>query len=761
MTASSWSWLIRLVDPGQGRYVETVHRIGVDSWLPGWLIPFAVAGVVAMAFWSYRREPDLTRRRRLGLTFLRAVAWLAALAVLLLPRLEIEGEGAPPGTVPVIVDATESMTICDQDGKPRWEQALASARILADGNRHREDLRLAPYAAGREFRRLKAEAVPDGDLTSLPRMLDSAYRETLGEYCPGIVLLTDGADNSPEPLDPVLDLLRRRRIPVYVCGIGQETARDLAATDMLADDVVFINEKAKLFVILTQTGYVGQDAELKLTLGETEVYSGRHRLDADGEISLPIEYIPPTKGTYTLTATLTALPGEATLENNRYTKTVRVIDEKIRILMLFGMPSWEFRYLSGSFDRDERVALKTYLAEVDRRIFRRGTEQERFLPELPKTADELNANYDIVLISRTDVTTLPTSFQEALLEFVRDRGGAMVLLSDPGSVPFSLKGTPLEALLPVNLGDQPARTYKEELFSPITVPWRAALTEEGSGHQLMAFAGSREENRKIWAELPPLYFVYRPGRVKPGAITLMQLTPENGGDPVPGLAYQNFGKGLVLYLGADATWRWRKEFGDRYFRDFWGRAAQFLGLPHLLGEPAQSAILVSQENCVVGERIPIRAKLSNPGDFTPYMNEDGVDLTVLEQDVERSVRLLPIPDRPGLYRGAYLPESPGDLVLRLPEHFNAKPMDLRISRRQAEFRTPGMRRDGLEKIADVTGGTFFLPGQENELLAALWQGRPRQPAQLALTLWDSLPLALLALLLLVGEWLFRKLSHLD
>jgi hypothetical protein len=667
--------------------------------------------------------------------------------------------------VPVIIDATESMTIHDMAGqKSRWEGALASAEALTTGNRRREDLRLVEYLAGRDVRRRSAvpEAAADADQTSLPGMLEGAYRETLGEYCPGIVLLSDGGHNTPESLDPILDLLRRRRIPVLACGFGQETSRDLAVNDLLADDVVFINEKAKLFATLSHRGYADQDIDLTLTLGESEVHAGRHRLGPDGEVGLPIEYIPTAKGIFTLTANVAPLAGEVTLENNRLTRTVRVIDEKIRILLVFGMPSWEFRYLAGAFSRDERVSLKAWLAEADRRIFRRGTAAGHFIANLPATADELNASYDIVMLSRIDVPSLPESFRQALPEFVRDRGGAVVFLADPGRIPFSLAGTPWEAMLPVNLGAQSARTYKEELFSPVTTSWRAALTEEGAGHQLMAFAGTREENRKAWAELPPFHYAYRPARIKPGAVTLMNLVPEGGGDPIPGIVYQSFGKGLALHLGADATWRWRKEFGDRYFRDFWGRAVQFLGLPHLLGEPAQSAILVSRENCVAGERIPIRAKLSNPGDFTPHVDEDGVDLAVLAEDgAERAVRLMPIPDRPGLYRGTYLPETPGEIVLRLPARFNAGDVELHVSRRQAEFRTPGMRRDLLERVAEATGGKVFMPGQERELLATLWQGRPRQATRLALTLWDSLPLALAILLLLTAEWFTRKVSHLD
>jgi CBS domain-containing protein len=59
---------------------------------------------------------------------------------------------------------------------------------------------------------------------------------------------------------------------------------------------------------------------------------------------------------------------EITLDNNAYVRPVRVIDEKVRVLMVFGTPTWEYRYLHGAFDRDKRVRTRVYLESLDRRI---------------------------------------------------------------------------------------------------------------------------------------------------------------------------------------------------------------------------------------------------------------------------------------------------------------------------------------------------------------------------------------------------------
>ena len=51
----------------------------------------------------------------------------------------------------------------------------------------------------------------------------------------------------------------------------------------------------------------------------------------------------------------------------------------------------------------------------------------------------------------------------------------------------------------------------------------------------------------------------------------------------PIIATQQYGRGEVVYVGFNETWRLRKMYGERYYRQFWGQMIHRLGLSHAMG----------------------------------------------------------------------------------------------------------------------------------------------------------------------------------
>ncbi len=737
-------------------------KVSVESWMPLWLLPFLVAAIFLLCFFAYRRERTLNMAQYIVLSTLRSFAYSALLLALAMPRLEVEGEGVPPGVVPLVIDGTQSMQIADEGAGPasRSDAAAAIASKLLQGS-SKGEADVKPYWAGKEFRQWSPteKFAADCDYTSLAAMLQGAASSHVGEYCPGIILLSDGANNSGEPVEPVLKQLKARGVPVYCVGLGKERAKDIGVTFIAGDDVVFVNEKAKAFVNIVQRGYKGQSVKLRLLLEDKEVYSGEHVLENEGQNGVPVEYKTVEKGVFKLRAELEPLPGEITLENNSFTRSVRVIDERIRALLVFGSPSWEYRYLAGAFGRDRRVEYKSYLADADSRRFRDKEESAKLIRRLPETKESLSKDFDVVFLSRIDATQLPVKFLDALAGFVEVSGGGLAILSDPSGIPYTLKGSKLESLVPVTISRPEGRSYRDELFNPLKEEMRFDLTDDGLANQLVLFSGDKDENRKIWSSMPPVYECYSSGRLKPSAVSLLVTFQNRNRQSYPAIVHHSYGRGGVLFMGFDSTWRWRREFGDRYFRDFWGKAVQFLGLPHLLNEAAQSVIYVGSGSCYAGEKLDIRARVCN-ADFSPFRSER-LSLSVKEGGLKREIDMVPIPGREGMYRADCLPEIPGEMELSLHPKFSAKPVDLRVLKQRKEFAEPAMNMELLERVAKETGGAFFSSEESGSLFRALLANRPKSQMAAGVSLWDSMLALFLATLLLGAEWVCRKLYCLD
>ncbi|MBA4388229.1 MAG: hypothetical protein C0404_09625 [Verrucomicrobia bacterium] len=262
-------------------------------------------------------------------------------------------------------------------------------------------------------------------------------------------------------------------------------------------------------------------------------------------------------------------------------------------------------------------------------------------------------------------------------------------------------------------------------------------------------------------------------------------------------------------MGFDSSWRWRKEHGDRYFREFWGKAVQFLGLPHLLGESAQARIFLDRISASVGEKVVITASVRNR-DYSPLVAEKVVVTAKQQDQKDRELVLQAVPQRPGVFRATFYPENEGNVSLRLPAEYQSEPIDLTVQKINREFTDSGVKLAYLSDISRKTAGTVFYQAmtawptnaptveaardtpraaRESELatlhheitrsganqysngeymrklsrhiLATISENRVPVPILIEKDLWDSLGLMLLALLLLCTEYTLRKLWHLD
>jgi hypothetical protein len=264
---------------------------------------------------------------------------------------------------------------------------------------------------------------------------------------------------------------------------------------------------------------------------------------------------------------------------------------------------------------------------------------------------------------------------------------------------------------------------------------------------------------------------------------------------------------MVLYMGFDSTWRWRKVYGDRYFRDFWGKVVQFMGLPHLLRESAQARLIPDRLEVALGERIQLTGIVRNR-DFSPLLAESIEISSKSESGTESRIKLDGSSDHPGIFRGSFYPESEGHWQLLLPSAYGAEPVDITAIKVNHEFINSTMRLPLLNMIAEKSAGAVFVPGnlpaglkpyegkfspaaqerstqltqkraelerngkdpfadpdylQEtaNHILKSIAEQRTRQPVSVERSLWDWIGLLILAATLFCVEYFFRKLWYLD
>ncbi|MCH2174944.1 MAG: hypothetical protein MK193_04360 [Lentisphaeria bacterium] len=773
--------------------MDEIHKWEINSHLPLWiwlLISFAVAGSV---FFFYLKEKELPLKNRITLALLRSIFVALLILIFFDPTIQVNGEATVRGNIPVIVDITESMGVSDMSEKQRIEVAKEMQSLLKDNLSTIDGIEAPVYWYGEGLENL--ESKPDklsGMKTSVNQMLKDVMKAHRGEPLPGIVLLSDGAQNSGESIRSVLPAINRRNIPIYPVPMGLPVANDIQAQDLFGESIIFAGEKFKFWGVIDQYGYDELEVTPKVKFGGLPIQQKPVTFTKTTGNVVEIEFKADKAGVYDLELEIPAEPGELTDSNNIIKKRIQVIDDKLRVLFVFGSPTWEFRYLIGNFMRDRRVTPKVYLKDVDKRLIERKTEP--YIQSLPEDQEELNKNYDLVILGDINLHELPEEFLEYLVEFVSADGGGVVFSSDGRYMPYSVKGTPLEELLPVKLLQyQGPVSYRQEVTQSFSTPQRMTLTEDGITSPLLRFHADPIENKKAWDSFPDFYEPIPKVQVKPAARVLVESKVRN--DDLPIFVFQNFGKGTSMYMGVNSTWRWRKEYGNRYFNDYWGKLVQFMGLPHMLGTSAQSYIQPGGLKIRLGETMPVKIIARNK-DFSPVVRPE-LELLITLKDVDdgnvERVKVPGVKDQPGVYQFDYYPKNEGKFILALDDRYSADVKEFEVVLENLELLDAGMNRKLLDELAVSTNGqNFELRASEDssaaneELIKIVNNGsgmhwkdasflsrytewiveqinskRRSSEMQAELRIWTFWPLFILLMILMTLEYSLRRIWFLD
>ena len=221
----------------------------------------------------------------------------------------------------------------------------------------------------------------------------------------------------------------------------------------------------------------------------------------------------------------------------------------------------------------------------------------------------------MIFLGDMPASALSPRFCEMTEEFVGKFGGGLVVIAGPRFGPGQLADTPLAKLLPVKV-DPAARPYDRQ-------PFRLQLSPAAEQYDFMQLGSSPRENRKAWDNLGLLPWYQPVERVHPLASVLAEHpehTCADGKTPQPLIAIRRYGKGEVVYLGFNETWRLRRKYGELYYRQFWGQMIHRLGLSHALGSQKRFVVRTDRRHYQADDQVLLTVEAYD-ADFQPLSEE--------------------------------------------------------------------------------------------------------------------------------------------
>ena len=572
-----------------------------------------------------------------------------------------------------------------------------------------------------------------------------------------IVLMTDGRDNgSVAQWDDVIAEARRLGVPVHVYGIGGSAQGFLQLKDATIQDTVFIEDTVTVPVRYWVQGIKAGEAELTLTLGGKVVATKRVPIRDGQEANETLSFTPTKEDAGTpkqeMAVTVKVTQGSESLED-RFAKMVRVADRKVKMLYVESNPRWEFKFMQRAFMRDRRVEPTFIVINGDRKALESGAP---YLPGFPDTRKDLFA-FDLLVIGDVDANYFTGEQRNWIKDFVTE-GGGLVVLAGRLHAPASWLNTPLAEVLPVEV---PSLNFPVD-DNKRPVEYKPLLNDFGRRSPILSLADDTAESARIWNELPGLYWHYPVTKLRPAAISLLDHPREKIVDdkPMPLIAMQYYGKGLVYFSAVDETWRWRFNEADKYFSRYWGQVVYAIGLPHTLGAKSAQLALAGGE-ALLGKPGTVFARLFT-SEFRP-LTKERVTATVERLDggpndeKYRTVTFEAVPNQPGEYTATLPNDRVGRYALRVESGSEQATLDYRVSLPPEHELAPGvMSENSLRTFAEQTGGKFYREEDLYKLPAEIQARTVSLTQRREVLLWTSWYVWGAIVGLFTLEWVVRK-----
>jgi hypothetical protein len=640
------------------------------------------------------------------------------------------------------------------------------------------------------------EAMPESTFRSLsdfPAALEQILDETPSEELAGILMLSDGRNNGRVSLESVARRLGLQEVPVASVVVGSSAVpRDVAIGEVTAPESIFLGDKIRVGVQVHVTGARGNSVKLTMTAADGETVLDEAKLDVytnNYSRELRLSYEPTEHGIHSYTLRVEPLEGELFESNNSWQIDVAVSEDRTNVLLLDERPRWEFRYLRNLFyGRDKSVHLQYFLARPD---MAGGVTADPLPPasagrkfgdaeagSLPISRDEWR-KFDIIILGDMSPNTLTEAVIEDVRHCVNERGALLVVIAGPNFMPRAFDDEQLRELLPIRY--EPEFGDVSRLASMDGAKLR--LSPAGRTHPVMEQSASYSENQEIWDEAPEISWRFPVLDVKPGAEMLAyaeqvgvkveaaasidvasaiaQLDAEKKALTRNALVVaQTYGRGKVLMLNYDQTWRLRYKAGDTYHHRLWGQIMRW-GLGEKLRAGDGDLRLGTDKLIYTPGKVPqVLARVT--GENFVGVADAQLEVTV-SRDGQEVTRVTPVyrKDSHGMYEAQLPPAAePGRYELRLTRQGKEETVETSYvvvtATRSVELADVSATRKELALLARLTGGRAVGPAQAGELWDAFGPGSAMLEERHERSLWDHYAVLVLLLVLLTAEWLLRK-----
>ena len=633
------------------------------------------------------------------------------------------------------------------------------------------------------------DLVANGTLTRMGDALRYVINKEREGPIAGIVVVTDGRNNSGSDHLVSIATARDANIPIFTVGSGSDKApKNARIVDIKVPQRVFPGDKFKLTGLVQSFGYATEELKVQL-FSVDEKATEAERLDGESTVLVGIDGKPEpvtfelsneAKETRIYRLKILTPSDDLDPSDNISTSRVEFVDRKVKVLLVAGGPTRDYRFLRNALHRNEEIVSDVYLQTAEP-----GADQESndLLFDFPDTRAEW-FNYDCIVGFDPDWRMLSAQQAKWLEDWVAQKAGGLIVIAGPVNTPEWTRRTRgdetidvIRKLYPVSFYNQATSVMKLGRFGG-TQPFPLAFSREGRASEFLWLGETGPESADIWDDSKGVFGYYAVNEPKPGAEIFARFSDKetaiDGELPIY-MAGHFYGAGRVFFQASGEMWRLRPQ-DPEYFSRYYNKLIRWASQGRLSRDSTRGVLLVDKNKCWLGDQVTIQAILRDPQD-KPLMAASVPAVVLQPGGKTQTIDLLQVKDgaQSGTFTGQLVANRDGKYRISLPipqSEGSVLTANVRATIPDLEIEQPERNDTVLQQIADQTGGKYFknirdtlVSDSEQISLPALIEPQDQEtvlPGTTDREFTRRLMIWLLSLIVLVFcvEWITRRLNKL-
>jgi CARDB len=683
------------------------------------------------AFYVYKYTiPQVNPARKYTLLALRILALLLLIFVFFEPTLTLANKKTLNPINLIFTDNSRSISI--KDGTDR-EGTVKSFLKDFKGSGLMENSEL--FSFGNKVDQIPADSLikinfSEGN-TNFSEIFSNAKKNE--QNISSVTIVSDG--DITEGSDPTYDA-EKLDIPVFTIGIGDTThKKDLEIKNVLTNEFIYSGTPTTVSAVLLNNGYSNENADVTFEENGKPISRKTIKLSSNGIQNVDFTYKPESSGEKKLTFSVSNLKDESTYENNKKIVYVKVLDSKIKVLIIGGAPSEDISFLKSSLSENKDYEINS-ITQIGNGNYLEKENRQNLI-------DSANVLFLI---------NFPTTGTSE--DFLRDIKNAIINKNKPFFINISAQ-TDLNKL----------REFESELpFSvsnPSTDYFQVQPNIQSNESENPLIQNNSENPADAWNNLPPVFQLNADYKAKPESEIIAKEKINNVPVNSPLILTRRLGNKRSIAVLAKDIWKWKLSSAEKnlnLFDEFINNSVKWL---NSYNQNKQVTIKTNKKNYSMGEDVDFTAQVYDEA-YNPVSDAE-VKININSKGENNELTLNSLGN--GLYQGSAQLNKAGDYSFSGSAARNKKEMgtdkgSFNVGEVDIEMMNPRMNYEFLKLLSKETGGEFYFNKNYGDLFKKLKDLNKKSSKEKIITsefsLWSNEWLMALAILCFAVEWFLRK-----